>query len=83
MPWVSTPVGHVMQDRGHGRDELRTIKVLPAPEGLFLHAVQAFLIERLVRNLDGSPRSAIAALGITSATADRAAWPSASAGTRA
>jgi len=72
LPWAGVPVQHVMKDRDHGRDELRTIQVLPAPAGLFPHAAQVFLIERHVRNLDGSPRSAIASLGITSATADRA-----------
>lgn len=72
MPWAGAPIEHVMKDRAHGRDEVRTIQVLPAPEDLFPYAAQAFLIERLVRNLDGSPRSAIAALGITSATAERA-----------
>ena len=72
MPWAGAPIEHVMKDRAHGRDEVRTIQVLPAPEDLFPYAVQALLIERLVRNLDGSPRSAIAALGITSATAGRA-----------
>jgi predicted transposase YbfD/YdcC len=72
LPWSGVPVQHVMKNRDHGRDELRTIQVLPAPGDLFPHAAQAFLIERHVRNLDGSPRSAIAALGITSATAGRA-----------
>ncbi len=72
LPWAGVPVQHVMKDRNHGRDELRTIQVLPAPHCLFPHAAQAFLIERHVRNLNGRPRSAIAALGITSATADRA-----------
>jgi len=72
LPWAGVPVQHVMKDRNHGRDELRTIQVLPAPHCLFPHAAQAFLIERHVRNLNGRPRSAIAALGITSATPDRA-----------
>ena len=72
LPWAGVLVQHVMKDRDHGRDELRTIQVLPAPAGLFPYAAQAFLIERHVRNLDGSPRSAIAALGITSAPAERA-----------
>jgi predicted transposase YbfD/YdcC len=65
--WENTPVAHVMHDRGHGRDETRTVQVLPAPDGLFPHAAQAFLIERVVRGThDGQLRSAVAALGITS-----------------
>jgi predicted transposase YbfD/YdcC len=50
LDWENTPVTHVMRDRGHGRDETRTIQVLPAPDGLFPHAAQAFLIERYVRD---------------------------------
>jgi predicted transposase YbfD/YdcC len=72
LPWREVPVQHVMTDRAHGRDETRTIQVLPAPAGMFPHAAAAFLIERHVRNLDGSPRSAIAALGITSLVPGRA-----------
>jgi hypothetical protein len=70
LDWENTPVAHIMRDRGHGRDETRTIQVLPAPEGLLPHAVQAFLIERAVRDPhDGKLRSAVAALGITSRAA--------------
>jgi hypothetical protein len=65
-----------MRDRGHGRDETRTLQVLPAPEGLFPHAAQAFLIERTVRDPHGGKlRSAVAALGITSRTAGRGGTP--------
>jgi predicted transposase YbfD/YdcC len=71
LPWREVPVQHTMNDRAHGRDETRTIQVLPAPAGMFPHAAGAFLIERHVRNLDGSPRSAIAVLGITSLTPGR------------
>lgn len=61
-----------MTGRAHGRDETRTIQVLPAPTGIWPHAAQAFLIERYVHDLDGSPKSAIVALGITSLTASQA-----------
>jgi predicted transposase YbfD/YdcC len=76
LPWQAVPVQHVMKDRGHGRDEIRTIQVLPAPAGLFPHAAQAFLIERHVADLRGNPVSDIAALGITSMP-PRAAPPAA------
>jgi hypothetical protein len=67
-----------MCDRGHGRAETRTIQVLPAPEGLFPHAAQAFLIERAVRDpRTGELRSAVAALGITSRTTVRGGTPQA------
>lgn len=76
LDWENTPVTHIAHDRGHGRDETRTLQVLPAPEGLFPHAAQAFLIERTVRDpRDGQPRSAVAALGITSRSLQRGGTP--------
>jgi predicted transposase YbfD/YdcC len=76
LDWENTPVTHVMHDRGHGRDETRTIQVLPAPDGLFPHVAQAFLIERTIRDPhDGKLRSAVAALGITSRSAARGGTP--------
>ena len=78
LDWQNTPVAHTMRDRGHGRDETRTIQVLPAPEGLFPYAAQAFLIDRAVRDPhDGQLRSAVAALGITSRPLDRGGTPEA------
>jgi predicted transposase YbfD/YdcC len=72
LPWDQVP-RHTTLDRGHGRIERRTIQVLPAPDDiLFPYAAQAFLIERYVSDLTGTPRSAIAALGITSLTGDHA-----------
>ena len=72
LPWRDVPVQHTMSDRAHGRDETRTIQVLPAPAGIWPYAAQAFLIERHVADLRGNPKSAIAALGITSLTPQRA-----------
>jgi len=66
----------MMQDKGHGRHETRTIQVLPAPEGCFPHAARAVLVERHVRDpKDGTLRSSAAALGITSRTAERGGTP--------
>ncbi len=53
------PVQHVMKDHKHGRDEARTIQVLPAPDSLFPNLVQALLIERHVADLRGNPKSDI------------------------
>jgi predicted transposase YbfD/YdcC len=76
LDWNNTPVTHTMRDRGHGRDETRTIQVLPAPEDLFPHAAQAFLIERIIRDPhDGQLRSAVAALGITSKAPEHGGTP--------
>jgi predicted transposase YbfD/YdcC len=78
LDWENTPVTHVTHGKGHGRDETRTIQVLPAPAGLFPHAAQAFLIERYVRDPGtGGLRSAVAALGITSRSAARGGTPEA------
>jgi predicted transposase YbfD/YdcC len=76
--WHDAPIAHGMHDRGHGRDETRTIQVLPAPDGLFPYAAQAFLIERTVRGPRGGQfRSAAAALGITSRTIENGGTPAA------
>jgi hypothetical protein len=76
LDWVSAPIAHVMGDHGHGRDETRTIQVLPAPDGLFPYAAQAFLIERTVRDPhDRQLRSADSALGITSRTIEHGGAP--------
>jgi len=72
LPWAGVPVSHVMRDRGHGRDETRTIQVLPAPEGIWPYARQVFLAERYVRDLAGSPVSAVAALGLTALSPSQA-----------
>ena len=72
LPWADTKIAHTGQDRGHGRDETRTIQVLPAPRLPFPHAAQVFLIERHVRSLDQTPRSDVAAPGVTSLTAAKA-----------
>ena len=76
LDWEHAPVTHTARDRGHGRDETRTLQVLPVAEGLFPYAAQAFLIERTVRDPhDGQLRSAVAALGITSRTLRRGGTP--------
>ena len=67
LPWEQTPMGHTDHGRGHGRDETRTIQVLPAPADLpFPHVRQVFLIDRYVTGLHGEPISAVAALGVAS-----------------
>jgi predicted transposase YbfD/YdcC len=72
LPWTQVPIGHTSHDRGHGRQEKRTIQVLPAPEHIFPHARQAFLVERYVYDLGGTLTSAVAALGLTALSAEQA-----------
>lgn len=73
LPWADTPIAHTTTERGHGRIERRTIRVLPTPADLdFPHVAQVMLIERYVTNRDGTSPSAIAVLAITSLTAEQA-----------
>lgn len=58
---------------GHGRIARRTIRVLPAPDGLpFPHVNQVWLIERYVTDTHGRYLSAVAQLGVASHTPDQA-----------
>jgi predicted transposase YbfD/YdcC len=71
LPWAQTPIAASVVDRAHGRITTRTIQVMPAPADLpFPHVNQVWLIERYVTALDGTPSSAVAALGVTNLTAD-------------
>ncbi|MDJ0347667.1 ISAs1 family transposase [Streptomyces sp. H10-C2] len=73
LDWGAVPVGHEETVRGHGRSVRRTMQHLPAPDGLpFPHVSQVFLCERYVSDLDGKLVSAVAVLGVTSASAERA-----------
>jgi predicted transposase YbfD/YdcC len=76
LPWDDMPA-LVFEDRGHGRSELRTIRVAPLGEhGFgdvdFPHAAHAFLIERYRTCHATGRRGAFAALGVTSLTGDHA-----------
>ena len=76
LPWRDVPVAHAATDRGHGRIETRTIQLMDAPGDLpFPHVSQAYLIERHVTALDGTPLSDVAALGVTSLDTTRASPP--------
>jgi predicted transposase YbfD/YdcC len=76
LPWRDVPVAHAATDRGHGRIETRAIHLMNAPGDLpFPHVSQAYLIERHVTALDGTPLSHIAVLGVTSLDATRASPP--------
>jgi predicted transposase YbfD/YdcC len=76
LPWRNVPVAHAATARGHGRVTTRTIQVMDASGDLpFPHVSQAYLIERHVTALDGSPLSEVAALGVTSLASTRASPP--------
>jgi predicted transposase YbfD/YdcC len=69
LPWADAPLGWLTYDRGHGRQEIRTIQTMPAPKNIrFPSARQVFLIERHVHDLTGKLLSSIAVLGVTDLT---------------
>ncbi|MGH3934173.1 MAG: ISAs1 family transposase [Pseudonocardiaceae bacterium] len=74
LPWPEVPIAARDIDTAHGRITTRTIQVAPAPADLpFPHVNQVWLVERYITDPAGTPRSAVAALGVTNLTAPRAA----------
>lgn len=70
LDWDNTPIAHTTQDKGHGRLERRTTKVLPAPTDLpFPHARQVVLTERITTGRGDDKIHAVAALAVTSTPA--------------
>ncbi|MEU7002685.1 ISAs1 family transposase [Nonomuraea sp. NPDC046570] len=66
LAWKDVPIEWTTYDRGHGRTEIRTIQVLPAPPGIrFPRAREVFLLERYVYDPAWM-------LGVTSLPADLA-----------
>ena len=70
LPWRQVPVAHDARERGHGRDERRTLKITAVAAGLaFPHAAQAIQIVRR-RKLPGKKKwSRETVYAITSLTA--------------
>jgi predicted transposase YbfD/YdcC len=57
LPWALVPVADRDTDRGHGRREIRTLKVLSVSTGIdFPHAAQAMQVRRRRRRLDEPKR---------------------------
>lgn len=86
LDWASVAITHQTEERGHGRHERRTLRVLDAPADLgFPGAAQVFLIERYTTRTVRKPtkgscgykkvqvRTAVAVLGVTSLSAREAA----------
>jgi predicted transposase YbfD/YdcC len=75
LPWRAFAGGAWTVDRGHGRIDVRTIKVLP-PNAAILEkwpeVRQAFLVERYVYGADGEVLASCAVLGITSLPPEQA-----------
>ena len=67
--WAAVAVDAWTVDRGHGRIDVRTIKVLPTTtliSKLFPHVGRVLLVERYSYGTDGNLLGAVAVLGITS-----------------
>ena len=78
LPWTTIEVGHREQDNGHGRRDVRVLKVIDLADPAHAHhrvrfpgARQAFLIERYRHFPDGTTTAA-AILGVTSLPPDHA-----------
>lgn len=57
LPWPDVPIADRTTDRGHGRREIRTLKILSVSTGIdFPHAAQAIQIRRRRRRLDQPKR---------------------------
>jgi predicted transposase YbfD/YdcC len=67
LPWRQVPAGDRQHDRGHGRDEHRTLKAVTVAAGLaFPHAAQALAITRRIRPLSGGKWRTVTVYAITS-----------------
>jgi predicted transposase YbfD/YdcC len=73
LPWRNIPAGDRQHDRGHGREEHRTLKAAAVTAGLaFPHAAQAIRVTRRIRPINGGKWRTITVYAITSLTAAQA-----------
>jgi predicted transposase YbfD/YdcC len=72
LPWRAIPVLDRTRDHGHGRVEVRTLKVATVAGLGFPHAAQALRITRRVRPLTSRRWRTVTVYGVTSLTAPQA-----------
>ncbi len=73
LPWKDVPVSNTQLDRGHGRQEKRTLKVVTVATGIgFPNAAQAIQVTRQKRPLNGKKWSTETVYAITDLTAQQA-----------
>ena len=73
LPWRHIPVASRQHNRGHGRQEHRTLKAAAVAVGLaFPHAAQAICLTRQIRPLDGGRWPTVTVYAITSLDAHQA-----------
>jgi predicted transposase YbfD/YdcC len=66
LPWHRVPESNRTRDRGHGRIELRTLKVVSVNGFGFPHAAQVLQVTRRTRDLDTNRWRAVTVYAITS-----------------
>jgi predicted transposase YbfD/YdcC len=73
LPWRNIPAGDSQRDRGHGREEHRTLKAATVTPGLaFPHAARAICLTRRIRPLNGGKWRTVTVYAITSLDASHA-----------
>lgn len=72
LPWGAVPVGDYTRNRGHGRDEIRRLRVLTTPGLLFPHAVQALRITRRTRPIGSRRWRTVTVYAVTNLSAYQA-----------
>jgi len=71
LPWHEVPITARTEEQDRGRHEVRTIRVLDAPEGvLFPYVAQVFLVERKITQAGQTSYESV--LYVTSLSADQA-----------
>ncbi len=68
LPWHDVPVLHRTRDRGHGRVETRSLKIVTVPGLGFPHARQALQITRRVRDLHSRRWRTVVVYAVTDLT---------------
>lgn len=73
LPWADVPITHTQHDRGHGRVETRTLKVVTVAAGiLFPHAAQAIQVTRKIRKRNSRKLRTETVYAVTDLTATQA-----------
>ena len=73
LPWRQIPAAAIQRDRGHGRQEHRTLKAATVTAGLcFPYAMQALRVTRRIRPLSGGKWRTVTIYAITSLTTGQA-----------
>ena len=73
LPWREVPVLDRTRDQGHGRVEIRTLKVATVGGLGFPHAAQAIQVTRRVRDLGSRRWRTVTVYAVTSLTTSKAA----------